>query len=66
MPDVTRPMTHRIQVNDSARNRIVRILIELQTNRGCVTAEQNKIDPDSLLVGASNREGIPSLNLGRL
>src|SRR5579864_3117906 len=66
MPDVARPMTHRIEVNDSGRRRIVRILIELQTNRGCVTAKQNKIDSSSLLVGASNRERISGLNVARL
>ena len=62
MPDVAGPMTHRIQINDSARRRIVRILIELQTNTGCVTAEQNEIDSVSLLVCAPNRERISRLN----
>ena len=59
-------MTHGIEANDSARRRIVRILIELQTNTGCATAEQNKIDSPSLLVGAANREGISGLNVARL
>jgi hypothetical protein len=35
-------------------------------NTGCVTAEQNKIDSPSLLVGASDREWISGLNVAHL
>ena len=59
-------MTHGIEVNNSARRRIVGMLIKLQTNSRCVTAEQNKINPISLLVGASNRQRVPRLNLADL
>jgi hypothetical protein len=34
MPDVACPVMHRIQLNDFARRRVVRILIELQANTG--------------------------------
>src|SRR5579863_3228512 len=66
MPDVACPMTHRVQVNDSARRGIVRLLIEIETNTGRVTAEQNKINSVALLVGASNWEGISRLNIAHL
>jgi hypothetical protein len=59
-------MTHRIQVDGSIRRRIVGILVELKTNTGCVTAEQDKIDSASLLVGAANREGISRQNAAHL
>ena len=39
---------------------------EQRTNTGCMTAEQNKVDSHSLLVNASNREGISPLNLAHL
>jgi hypothetical protein len=54
MPYVACPMAHRIEVNDFAWRGICSILIKLQMNTGCMTAEQNKIDSSSLLVSASN------------
>jgi hypothetical protein len=61
MPDVTGPMSHRIQINDPGRNRVLRILIELQANTGRVTAEQNEISSVSVLM-CTPRQWVSRLN----
>src|SRR5215475_6429664 len=61
MPDVTGPVTHRIEINDPGGGRVIRVLIELKAHPGGVTAEQGKIDALSVLVCAP-RQWIPRLN----
>src|SRR5579864_7486587 len=58
MPDVTCAMACRIQINDLARRRIVSVPIELKTNPGRVTAEQNEIDSISVLMRTANRQWV--------
>jgi len=63
MPDVTGPMTHRIQINAPGRTRVVRILIEFQVNTGRVAAEQDKLDSVTGLVRAPDGQRISRQNL---
>src|SRR5215469_6792311 len=44
MPDVTGPMADWIQVNHPGGGAVIRVLIELESHFGRVTAEQSKID----------------------
>src|ERR1700728_3715537 len=63
VPDVTGPMTNRIQIDDPGRRRIVRMRVELQANTRRVAAEQNKIDAVSHVMGTADRERTSDLNL---
>src|SRR5580658_7800043 len=62
VPNVTGPMTLWIQINDPRWRRIVRMLIELQANRGRVTAKQNETDSVTLLMWTPHRKWSPRLN----
>src|SRR4051812_34637229 len=63
MPNVTGPMAYWIQINDSRRRRIISMLVEFQANTSRVTAEQNEIDPVSLLMCTPNGKWIARLNI---
>ena len=55
-PNVASPITDWIEINDSARRRIVGIPVKLQANTGRVTADQNETDSVSLLMRTTNRK----------
>jgi len=56
-------MKRGIEVNDSRGRRIIRMLVELQPNTGRVAAQQNEVDPFSLLMRSPDRKRTSRLDV---